>query len=87
MDDVRAKIEASEVFLSIFTENYKNDPACAMRLGMAIIADKPIYLLVKNGTEVPSALRSISRAVYFFEDESDVQDAARRIFKSIEERQ
>lgn len=49
VQDNAEKISQSEVFVSLVTPSYLNDPYCAMQLGLAILLDKPIYLLVKRG--------------------------------------
>lgn len=81
------KIESSECFLSLFTKNYKEDPVCALQLGIAILLDKPICLVVQKGEEIPGHLKKIAFAIEYFEDSpSGINDAASRIAKRMKEK-
>jgi len=76
-----SKIADSHYFLSLFTPNYEKDPLCALQLGIAIMLDKPIYLLVPSGTPVPENLRRLARGLEFFEwdNEEDLHRATKRL--------
>jgi len=82
------KIEQSAVFLSIMTGSYKDDPVCAMQLGIAILLEKPLCFLVPNGTTVPRALERLADTIEFFEygNNEDMHKATRRIFATMKER-
>lgn len=56
----RMQIEKSDVYLSIFTDSFKSDERCMFELGLAIMLDKPLLLVVFDGTEVPENLMKIA---------------------------
>lgn len=49
-------IEESQVFTALVTENYMKDPLCALQLGLAILMEKPIFLLVDRNQKIPEGL-------------------------------
>lgn len=74
------KIDASNIYLSLVTENYVNDAYCALQLGIAILLGKPVYLLVKDSTQVPEKLRAIADKIETFTEDS-MQQALDRLLK------
>jgi hypothetical protein len=77
------KIEASAVFLSLFTESYKEDPTALVQLVFAMMLEKPIYLLVQKGTKVPKAFEKICDGIEYFETKEDVTKATAKLLKDI----
>jgi hypothetical protein len=73
------KISKSDVFLSLVTENYLNDPHCIMQLGLALMHDKPFYLLVKEGTPIPSNLLKIAVKSESFSSDEDIPSACTKL--------
>ena len=74
------QIEANDIYLSIFTENFRDNPRCAAELGFAIMLGKPIYLMVKEGTGVPDTLSRIADGIeYFNETKGSVKAATDRL--------
>lgn len=63
VEDSGKKIESSNTFMSIFSTDYKESPQCALELGIAIMLNKPIVLIVVDGTEVPLALEKIAVSI------------------------
>ena len=76
------KISESENFCSIVTDGYLQDPLCATQFGMALFMDKPIVLMVKVGTKIPSRIEKIADGIIYFHDEHDLKNASER-FKAI----
>lgn len=74
-------IESSEVVLSLFTDNYKNCPEAVIDLGIAMLADKPIVLLVKRGTVLSENIKKVAKAIEYFETPDDISEAGRRLMK------
>jgi len=79
------QIEDSHLYMSLVTDGYKEDPKCALELGIAILLDKPIALMVKNGTKVPENLKKVSSAISYFdpEDKADMQRASVEIMDAM----
>lgn len=75
------KILNSEIYLSLFTKNFKEDPQCLLELGIAIMLDKPITLLVKDGASVPENLKKICVAIEYFKGPDDLDAATKRLMK------
>lgn len=42
----------TDIFLSIFTDNYLDDSRCLIELAMSIVLDKPMFLLIQKGTRL-----------------------------------
>jgi len=76
------KISESDVFLSLVTSKYVEDPYCAMQLGLAILMEKPIYLLVKDGTHIPNHLFKIADKIEHFNDDT-LKSATDKLFKNL----
>jgi hypothetical protein len=58
--DSYSKIESTTVFVSILSPESASDPACLLQIGCAVMMDKPILLLVLDGTEIPKHLEKIA---------------------------
>ena len=90
---VGEKIEDSAVFMSLYTQSYKDDPMCALQLGIAIMLDKPIGIIAEDGVSVPEVLARIASGVETFSrdptfppghQKSDaIQAAAGRLIKKM----
>lgn len=78
------KVAGSAAFVALFTEAYQRDPTALMELGMALVLDKPVYLLVQAGTPIPDNLRRLARAIEAFSAADDVELATRRLLQRIE---
>lgn len=66
-------ISKSDVFVSLVTENYlKGDCKCALEIGLAILLNKPIRLLVKEGTCVPDNLKKVAEKIAYYKSEEDI---------------
>jgi hypothetical protein len=74
-------IEDSTVFMSIFTESYKSDPTALVQMVFAMMLDKPIYLLVQEGTKIPAAFRKIASGIETFKDETDLHEKTKKLLK------
>ena len=74
-------INGSQAFLSLFNKKMADDPIPAMQLGIAILLEKPIYLLVKNGEEIPDKMRKIADRIEYYESEEDLEQAINNLFK------
>ena len=77
------KVAASGIFLSLFTEAYQRDPKALMELGMAVVLDKPVYLLVQTGTAIPENVRRLARSIEYFAAQDDIELATRRLLAAI----
>ena len=76
IDEEKAKtigdrIKQSKFFLSLYTDNYETDPVCALQIGIALMLDKPIFLLVPNDKKVSNHLEKVSSHIEYF-DSDDV---------------
>lgn len=80
-------IEQSSTFLAMFTKNYASDPIALIQFAIAVNLDKPILLLVEEGTPIPQHVRAIASGIEFFKrGESDsLKSATERIAVKIHE--
>jgi hypothetical protein len=81
-DEVVQKMKDSVIFLAIYDSSYIDNPACAFQLGLAVALDKPMYLLIREGTPVPSNLKKVAKKIVFFSgsSEDEVKKAASELF-------
>lgn len=77
----------SHVFLTVFTDHYKESADALLQFAIAVMLDKPIYLLVKEGTDIPAKVRCLADGLEFFRDQSDVYAATQRLLKTVQEAQ
>lgn len=76
-----AGIEGSGAFISLYTKNYKDDPLCALQLGIAVMLDKPMGFLVPTGFEVVDNLKRLARAIEYYDpdDNESLSTASKRL--------
>lgn len=77
------KIEKSTIFLSIFSENYDREPQTILQFGLAILMDKPIFLVVPNGVKVPKNVERLAIGIEYFDydDKASLEAATARIIE------
>ncbi len=74
------KISNSDVFVSLVTKDYlKGNCRCALEIGLAILLDKPIRLLVKEGTHLPDNLLKVADKIMYFKSEEDIGIVGKRL--------
>lgn len=66
-------------FVCIITSKSFKDDLCATQIGLAILNNRPIFLLIKKGTLVPDNLLKIASQCEFFED--DLKSAYFNLFQ------
>lgn len=72
-------ISESAIFLAILSQNYEKDALAVLQFGLAILLDKPIYLLVKRGTRLAENVRRLARGIEEFSGQDDVEFASKRL--------
>lgn len=72
------RIGASAVCLHLFTENYKKGIDSLLQFSLAMMLDKPIYLLAPEGTTIPENVRKVALGIEFF-DPNDKASMARAV--------
>jgi len=61
------KMKDSACFMSIFSDNYMNDPVCMMQLGLSIMLEKPFFLLVPVGIVIPGRILKIADKIVHYD--------------------
>lgn len=83
------RIEQSEIFMALFNDAMRSDPVCLMQIGLAIYMDKPIFVLVPEGTEIPNNLLSVARRIEYFKgdakDMTSIKQATDRLLRDYKE--
>jgi hypothetical protein len=71
----------SHMYLGMVTPEFFKDPVCMIQLGLAVLLDKPLYLLVRKNVPIPQHLRNIASAIEIVEDDSQeaYEQASRRL--------
>jgi hypothetical protein len=86
IDELRQLVEGSHVGLVIWTEHYGKDHKSLLELGAILVADKPMYMLVKRGVFLPERLRYIAVDIEFYDGKKDFNTAAARLISRLRER-
>jgi hypothetical protein len=66
----------SRIVISIFTESYERDPVALMQFALAVLLDKPLYLLAPAGRAIPANVRSVAAGIETYEDTEASRTAA-----------
>lgn len=77
-------ISQSEIFVVILTDHYIKSPYTAMQLGIAIVMDKSILLLVKEGCEIPSNVLKVAKGMRTFYNPDDIWLDYKRLIADFE---
>jgi len=67
-------LKESVVCLSLFTDDYKKGIDAIIQFGLALMLDKPIYLIVAEGTQIPEKVKRVVDGVRYFKI-GDVESA------------
>ncbi len=86
IEALRAMVEASHTGLVIFSQNYQFDPKALLELASVIVADKPMYMLVKRSVILSERLRWLAVDIEFYDDTRDFKLAAAKLTNRMKER-
>jgi hypothetical protein len=78
IDGIRAELEPwvegmarnmgeSATCLTLFTNNYAKGIDSLLQFAVAVMLDKPIYLMVERGTHLPEHVKKIAAAIEYCE--------------------
>lgn len=81
VEKTAASMGESAICLSMFTDNYKKGIDSMLQFAIALMLDKPLYLLVREGTTIPAKVRQIADGIEFYKDELDAIEASKRLLK------
>lgn len=79
------KISERELFCSILSPNYIENPQCALELGLAILMDKPIVILAQENQNIPTILKKVAFAIETYKGPDDMQQAMDRLIVKMKE--
>jgi hypothetical protein len=66
---VRRTLDAltgSAIFLAIFSQDYEENAVAVLQFGLAVLLDKPIYLLCPEGRHLPENVKRLARAIEYY---------------------
>lgn len=72
----------SAMFLALFTENYEKDATAVLQFGLAVLLDKPIYLVMPRGTHLPENLRRIAKGIGEYDSIEDCGAVTKRLLEA-----
>lgn len=83
VNGVTRQMGESAIVLSLFTDDYKKGLDAMIQFSLAIMLDKPIFLLVKKGTVVPDKVKKLADGIEFFDEHDKVsfEKATRRLLQ------
>jgi hypothetical protein len=73
---------SSRMCLTIFSKGYEKDPVALMQFALAILLDKPLYLMIEKGRPIPANVRAVAAGIEEYDPsgpEEDFQAAATRL--------
>jgi hypothetical protein len=75
------KMGDSAICLSIFTKNYKKGIDSLLQFAVAIMLDKPLYLLAPDNVEIPQHVKKIASSIELYKegDPKSFEDAGLRL--------
>lgn len=69
----------SAIFLAIMTDNYERDSLAVLQFGLAVLLDKPIYILVRKGHPIAENVRRLASGIEEYETEEECMTATTRL--------
>lgn len=81
LERLHEKIEGSEVFLSLFSQGYKEDPSALVQLAFEMMLDKPIYIIAQEGERIPKAFMKIADGIEYYKDKDDITRAVKKLVR------
>jgi hypothetical protein len=75
-------IGKSAVFLALSPDKMKDDPLPILQMGLAVLLDKPIIILAREGEPIPSNVQKIALEVVRFRD-GDWNEGQRRLTEAL----
>jgi hypothetical protein len=87
VEKTAAAMHQSAICMNIFTDDYGDDVQSLVQFSLAILLDKPIYLLAPEGRKIPRMVNAIVRGIEFYKpgDKNSMEAATMRILKSAKE--
>jgi hypothetical protein len=83
--ELQDKMKQSAMFLGLIPddEGYFNDIRMVLQIGYAVLHDKPMYFVVKQGTKMPETLRKLASGIEEFKAPDDFEFAVKKLMKPI----
>ena len=75
------KLQDSAVFLGIMTTNFEKDALAVLQFGLAVLIDKPIYLVVKKGTYLPENVKRLARGIEEYIGPDDIGPTTKKLLQ------
>lgn len=77
-------MESSAICLSIFTKDYARSIDSLLQFSVALMMDKPLYLLVPSSQNVPEHLKKIASGIETYEEgnKESMYQATRRLLEN-----
>ena len=85
LEDVVEKMGKCVCTAVLFTDNYKDSIEGWLQFGASIMLNKPIFLMVSEGTEIPEKVRRVADKIVFFGANKSLEDASLELKKFVNE--
>ena len=79
-------LKESAMFLALFTMDFERDALPVLQFGLAVLLDKPIYLLAPKDRPIPDNVRRLAHAIAEYAGPADVESATQRLLHQAEQR-
>jgi len=82
------KIKQSAIFLGLVPTDtgYFEDVRTVLQIGYAVLHDKPLYFVVKEGVKMPEHLKKLAAGIQEFKAPDDFEFAVKKLLKPVAER-
>ena len=86
MEKTFGQMSESVFFLALYTNNWLEDSGCLIQFALAILLDKPLFLLIEKGTKISKHLIRILEGYEFYEPEDmeSTKQASLRLSKKMD---
>ena len=78
--DNRDALVESETYVALVTDNLLSDDRCVGEMRDAFAFKKPMYAIIKNGTNLPDNFDSYNwKDKFYFSTDADIKEIAKKI--------
>ena len=73
----------SAICLSLFTDDYKKGMDSMLQFAIAVMMDKPLFLLVQQGTKVPEKVKKMADGIEYYQpdNKASFEQASHRLLE------
>lgn len=88
VESTAEKMGQSAICMNIFTEDFGKDIGSLIQFSLAVMLDKPIYLLAPEGRKIPELVKKVASGIEFYipENQDSMHAATHRLLAQAKEK-